>query len=334
VTLNQLDQPLTEFEGYDLIGDIHGCYDSLVSLLDLLGYVQRDGVYQYRNQRQPRQVIFLGDVLDRGPKIRESMLLIQAMVEKGSALIVMGNHEYNALGYTTKGVEGDDTSYIRKHTAEHTRGLHETLEQYANHPVDWQNTLEWLYDWPLLLEFSHFRVIHACWDQLLVDQFLNEYPDARIDKNFLIKSADRTEFASRFMSRATRGASLFLPNNMTMKGSDGYIRRAFRVKYWVANPRYYSDVQFQPDPLPDNLVNQELTADQKAYIPFYGLDQRPLFIGHYWQSGEPAPLVDNIACLDYSAVKNGRLMAYRMNNEKTLSADNFIWVEGKEQLVL
>lgn len=322
------------FAGYDLIGDVHGCGDSLVSLLELLGYCLRNGAYQYRNQRQPRQVVFLGDILDRGPKIREAMHIVRAMVEQGSAQIVMGNHEYNALGYTTRAPLGSGKQYLREHDPNHTRLIHETLEQYANHPKDWQDTLAWLYDWPMLLEFEHFRVIHACWDQPLIDRFLQRYPDATIDEQFLIESVDSKQFAGWFMSRATRGPSLLLPDNITMTGSDGYTRRTFRVKFWVQSPSTFGDVQFQPDPLPGNLTGQPLTDDQKAYIPHYGLEQRPLFIGHYWQSGQPAPIVDNIACLDYSAVKNGRLMAYRMNNEQVLCADNFVWVEGQEQLIL
>lgn len=330
----QTSQATSEFAGYDLIGDVHGCGDSLRSLLELLGYCQRNGVYQYHNLRQPRQVVFLGDILDRGPKIREAIHIVRAMVEQGSAQIVMGNHEYNALAYTTKAPLGSGRQYLREHDPNHARLIHETLEQFANYPKDWQDTLAWLYDWPMLLEFEHFRVIHACWDQSLIDQFLQRCPAAKIDQQYLIESVDNRQPAGRFMSRATRGPSLLLPDNISMTGSDGYTRRTFRVKFWVKTPGVLADVQFQPDPLPGDLQSRPLTDEQKAYIPYYGPEQRPLFIGHYWQSGQPGPIVDNIACLDYSAVKNGRLMAYRMNNEKVLSADNFVWVEGQEQLVL
>src|SRR5690625_6867349 len=48
------------FVGLDLIGDVHGCAGALVALLERLGYTRRGGVYQYRDQRRPRQVVFLG----------------------------------------------------------------------------------------------------------------------------------------------------------------------------------------------------------------------------------------------------------------------------------
>ncbi|MED5459654.1 MAG: metallophosphoesterase, partial [Pseudomonadota bacterium] len=83
-------------EGYDLIGDIHGCGATLAALLEKLGYHQRGGVYRHPR----RKVIFLGDLIDRGPRIRLAVTIARRMVEAGEAHIVMGNHEYNALAYT------------------------------------------------------------------------------------------------------------------------------------------------------------------------------------------------------------------------------------------
>ncbi|MFG1490226.1 serine/threonine protein phosphatase, partial [Oceanospirillum sp. HFRX-1_2] len=53
---------------------------------------------------------------------------------------------------------------------------------------------------------------------------------------------------------------------------------------------------------------------------------RPLFIGHYWCEGVPALVTPNIACLDYSAVKYGKLASYRFNGESRLDARNFVWI--------
>jgi hypothetical protein len=59
---------------------------------------------------------------------------------------------------------------------------------------------------------------------------------------------------------------------------------------------------------------------------YYDKSQPPLFIGHYWLKGQPRPLAPNLACLDYSAVKFGRLVAYRMDGEAQLQPDKFVWV--------
>ena len=55
---------------------------------------------------------------------------------------------------------------------------------------------------------------------------------------------------------------------------------------------------------------------------------KPVFFGHYWMQGAPAPLAEKIACLDYSVAKGGRLAAYRWNGEARLNARNFVSVEA------
>ena len=86
-----------EVSGYDLIGDVHGCAQTLERLLDLLGYKKIAGVYRNPN----RQAIFLGDIVDRGPRVREALHIVRDMVEQGSAQMILGNHEFNAITYST-----------------------------------------------------------------------------------------------------------------------------------------------------------------------------------------------------------------------------------------
>jgi hypothetical protein len=95
---------------YDLIGDIHGCCQTLEALLRKLGYTQTRGVYAHPE----RTVVFLGDFIDRGPFQREVIALVRPMVETGAAQAVMGNHEFNAIAWhAPDGVSG---GYLRKHT--------------------------------------------------------------------------------------------------------------------------------------------------------------------------------------------------------------------------
>jgi len=326
VVMRSADHP--RYQGYDIVGDIHGCADSLRSLLALLGYQKRGGVYHYHDLRRPRQLVFLGDIIDRGPQIRESILLLREMVEAGSAQVIMGNHEYHALAYTTL-VPGSDSEYLRAHNASHNRSIGETIEQFANYRADWNDTLQWFYQWPLVLQFEHFRVAHACWDPALIDEFARQYPQLTIDRELLIEAADYQSFAARLLGRTTRGVSLLLPDEQTILSSDGYRRRSFRVKFWVEDPACYGDIEFQPDKLDASAAGSPLSNRDREYLPFYGPEQRPLFVGHYWLKGQPAPLRPNIACLDYSAVKEGKLVAYRMDGSASLSAKQFVWVDNK-----
>ena len=64
----------------------------------------------------------------------------------------------------------------------------------------------------------------------------------------------------------------------------------------------------------------------KAAVP-YPPDAKPLFVGHYWLSGDHTELLAaNIACVDYSVAKGGFLCAYRWQGEQTLDKGQFFWV--------
>ena len=319
-------------DGYDLIGDVHGCGATLATLLETLGYHIVDGVYRHPT----RKVIFLGDIIDRGPRIRLAVQLASSMVNAGEALIVMGNHEYNALAYCRRArsrAGGEHRDFLRSHTSRHSRIIRETLDQYQHHPDEWDEALRWFMRMPLCLELpplapgqSGLRVVHACWDEPLVRTFLERYPDGCIDEDFLHESIEHDSFAYRVLDRMTRGANLRLPEGVEIHSGDGFTRRSFRTHFWAREPRTYGDVVFQPDNLPGELESRWLSEQELANLPYYGPEQPPLFLGHYWCEGLPALPAPNIACLDYSAVKFGRLVAYRFSGEATLDAANFVWV--------
>ncbi|HKC86248.1 MAG TPA: polynucleotide kinase-phosphatase [Blastocatellia bacterium] len=104
---------------FDIIGDVHGCFDELRELLARLGYqITEDGrkVYSVRAP-EDRKVVFLGDLVDRGPKIPETLKLVMSMVESGYALCVPGNHDVKLM------------RKLRGKNVKITHGLAESLEQ-------------------------------------------------------------------------------------------------------------------------------------------------------------------------------------------------------------
>ena len=316
-----------EARGYDLIGDIHGCAHTLARLLEQMGYQKHQGVYRHPG----RQAIFLGDIVDRGPRIREALHLVHDMVEQGSALMILGNHELNALTYTTPVTQGAK-DYLRPHIASNTRQIAETLEQFAHYPEDWRCFLDWFVTLPLHLELIHpgsgqvFRTVHACWDQQLVELHRRMSPQGLIDREFLSQSVRANTPAALIKRRLTGGVDLALPEGVTITSEDGYTRRNFRTKFWAGQARTYGELLFQPDPLPEAFASSAISGEHRAQMVHYGLEQPPLFVGHYWLRGRPEPLTPNLACLDYSAVKFGRLVAYRMDGEAQLTSDKFAWV--------
>ncbi len=71
---------------YDLIGDIHGHAEALKQLLQKMGYREVNGVWQHEN----RKVIFVGDYIDRGPAIRETLHIVKQMADSGNAFDTNG----------------------------------------------------------------------------------------------------------------------------------------------------------------------------------------------------------------------------------------------------
>src|SRR5437879_6454372 len=117
---------------FDIIGDVHGCFDELIDLLKQLGYsveAQSNGEASLSDSVKPpegRKAIFLGDLVDRGPKIPEVLHLVMNMVEAGTALCVPGNHDIKLM----RKLRGKDVQI--------THGLADSLEQLDKKPPEFR----------------------------------------------------------------------------------------------------------------------------------------------------------------------------------------------------
>ena len=129
-------QPLwpnrTDEQGpFDIIGDIHGCYDELVELLKKLGYeisTQSDGDTIVKPP-QGRRAIFVGDYVDRGPKVAQVLRLIMRMHETGAAFCVPGNHDLKLV------------RALRGKKVNPTHGLAESLTQLAQESAEFKTQI-------------------------------------------------------------------------------------------------------------------------------------------------------------------------------------------------
>ncbi len=104
---------------FDIIGDIHGCFDELVQLLKELDYeisTQSDGETIVAPP-QGRKAIFVGDFVDRGPKVAEVLRLVMGMQKTGAAICVPGNHDVKLV------------RALRGKNVNPTHGLAESLSQ-------------------------------------------------------------------------------------------------------------------------------------------------------------------------------------------------------------
>ncbi|MGP1462314.1 polynucleotide kinase-phosphatase [Tannerella sp.] len=90
---------------FDIIGDVHGCFDELYELLTTLGYqinhVETDDSNFGFEVLAPhdRKAVFVGDLVDRGPDSPGVLRLVMSMVHSGVAYCVPGNHDIKLLKY-------------------------------------------------------------------------------------------------------------------------------------------------------------------------------------------------------------------------------------------
>ncbi len=123
---------------FDLIGDVHGCADELEELLGRLGYAPDEaGVWRHP---EGRKVVFLGDLVDRGPRVPDVLRIAMEMVKGGSALCVPGNHDEKLL------------RWLRGKKVRIAHGLERTIEQLEG------QTPEFLFDVTAFLDglVSHY----------------------------------------------------------------------------------------------------------------------------------------------------------------------------------
>ena len=114
---------------FDLIGDVHGCREELVALLEKVGYVATatgDGAGAVLRHPEGRKAVFLGDLVDRGPDTPGVLRMAMAMVEAGSALCVPGNHDMKLM----RKLRGRDVRI--------THGLAESLAQLERESEDFK----------------------------------------------------------------------------------------------------------------------------------------------------------------------------------------------------
>ena len=291
---------------YDIFGDIHGHADNLERLLRKLGYTRRFGVYSHP---QKRKAVFVGDFIDRGPKIRETLHLVRDMVDSGNAFSVMGNHEFNAISFHTPHTEKG--GFFRDHNIKEITQHIETLDQFKHYDSDWADFLGWFMSLPLFLELDLFRVVHACWDDRHIEFFQQHYQG--INTEFLGKANNKDDGSGfyRAVNDTLKGTETVLPEGFSFVDQDGTERHECRIRWWSV-PEARLTLKNVIIECPNELANLEL-SDPENYLSY--TNPKPVFFGHYWRKGLPRIENPSAICLDYSVAKGGLLVACRLNEE-------------------
>lgn len=139
---------------FDIIGDVHGCCDELEELLGALGYRETEPVHDEAGRpgkayRHPegRTAVFLGDLVDRGPRIVDTLKLVRNMVRAGTAFCVPGNHDMKLM------------RKLNGRNVQITHGLDRSLAEIESLPADEREVFE-----KGTIEFLNRLVSHYVFD--------------------------------------------------------------------------------------------------------------------------------------------------------------------------
>jgi protein phosphatase len=121
---------------FDIIGDVHGCYEELLELLLKLGYTVNQ-VNETENNfgvevisPENRKAIFLGDLVDRGPDSPAVLRLVMSMVNSGIAYCVPGNHDLKLQ------------KYLNGKQVQLKHGLEVTVKQFESETAEFKSRVE------------------------------------------------------------------------------------------------------------------------------------------------------------------------------------------------
>jgi len=301
---------------YDIIGDIHGHADELRNLLTKMGYLLKDEYYSHPT----RKAVFVGDFINRGPKIRESLVLIRKMVEKGSAYAILGNHEMYAVLYYLRDIEG---KYYRKRIPKYQLLINQTLEEFVVYKEEFKSHLRWMRSLPMFLDFGKIRIVHACWDTENINALKETITEPKLTKTVLREIALNNTKFSRSFWETCKGIDFQMPKDLLVFDVEGRPHRSFRIKWWEdSEAKTFKDYSLESRfEFPAYTIPTELIPKRNAYP-----ENDPIvFFGHYCLKQCCGILTSNLCCVDSCVTRTGKLMAYRWSGEEKLNKLNFVF---------
>ena len=309
-------------DGVDVIGDIHGHIDPLVRLLRELGYEPVDGVWRHPS----RTAAFIGDLVDRGPGQIEVLELVRAMVEAGSARIVLGNHEFNAVAFATEWPDRPG-EFARRRDHSNRRQHAVFLEAVGVDSPVHDHWIEWFHTIPMWDEVhlgeATLRLIHACWSERDLDVVRPLLgPERTLTTEFVLEASRRGSPVYESLEVLIKGPEAHM-GGATYRDKEGHVRDKARLQWWLADARTLREAVL----IPGNATG--MTGE----VPDIPIDNEhlytsdiPVIVGHYWAEPGTVPWSDKVACVDHSIAKGGHLAAYRWSGEPSLVASNIVSV--------
>ena len=291
-----------------VFGDIHGHYDTLIALLSKIGLDP---------DKLPANIelIFLGDLIDRGPKSAEVVTLVKRLCEEGKARCILANHEFNFVNFNTQ-ISKDSGVYRRPRNDKNLSEIAETWASYrceGKHQSDLlAEHVNWFRTLPVALELDGLNVIHACWHEPSLAKLEKRGGGYYLNEEHWNRAWQKGDEIFEAVEILCKGLEKTLPDDMQFKDKGDTIRTEARVCWWIEHPSTWAEYMLAPGA---DLSHLSGTPPSNTEYKV----STPTLFGHYWREGQPKIETPMASCIDYSvaAFKPGYLCAYEFRENDT-----------------
>ena len=262
------------FEGpLDIVGDVHGEWIALQSLLAHLGYDARG------SHASGRRLVFVGDLCDRGPDSPAVLRFVRELVERAEAQCVLGNHEINLLRNERKRGNG---WYFEQHP-DHRRPEFADCRRVGDRERD--SIRAFISQLPLALQRPDLRVVHAAWHDASLQTLLRATPRSRLDDYLDFERIASAAVPAAIVSAAQREKSAWHP----------HLRERSQPVPLLSSLGLEDSLYQMGNPLrvltsgPERVASRSYFAGGKwrmvERVPWWQdyRDSTPVVIGHYWR---------------------------------------------------
>ena len=279
------------------------------------------GYDEWGRHPDKRQLIFIGDLPNKGPHQTRLIRRVSAWVEAGRAHAIMGNHELEALAWTVRDANG---KHLIPHTPENRARLAQHLRVRRKNPFEYRRQLDFFADRPLWLDRGEFRCVHACWHADSINYLTRKLgPDATLTKKTLRKAYRDGHKTQQAVDMILRGPRLILPKKArrNLSALRGKPTPDSRMRWWLSDDADMAALAMLKTPTPKSLKGRA----PKRRVSY--TDSIPVFFGHYHLKEAPHLTAPNAACLDFGAGSGRYLTAYRWSGKSDLSKNKLVSVK-------
>ncbi|HAY74564.1 MAG TPA: hypothetical protein DCY32_02720 [Opitutae bacterium] len=277
--------------GFDVIGDLHGHSRLFLQMLELLGYQAEGGSYAHP---LGRKILLVGDLINRGPDSNGVLKIARNMHENGTALIILGNHEFRLIQRGVAQKPLDDDSY--------------------------QPYLSWIRSLPLFVETPTLRSVHAAWHYSSI-QILEGAKAS--DDAFVKKTFEKETPEGKAVNNILSGIKISLPLEPKLKDRFGIVRKKGRVRWWK-NLQGKSFAECLYSPMYPEVREQIPDPNEIAQVEPYDERDKPVFLGHYSLPPSVEKVMDMVVCVDGCVTKDKKLWGYRHGGEPRPQCKNLV----------